>query len=349
VNTSAPVSAGYLDDIAEQPLALLRQVEHPLPPTLAQLDLGSYDRIVLTGMGSSDYSAIPVERDLAARGLPVQRVDAGRLLDVPERVTANTLLWATSQSGRSGELLSLLDVLDGPRRPRTIIATTDDAGSPLAERADVVVELRSGPEATVSTKSYLNTLAAHLRATAMLTAGPQVPVDDAVRRTADLVQGCLDDERPPTDLADAALTAPRARFAFVGVGDDAATALTGALITKEASKVPVEGYVGGAFRHGPLELAGPGLTAVLFGRGRAEDAALPALARDLVATGSRAVTVGPHPYPGTAHLATPTPDDRLARLAVGIVRIQLFTIALSRATGVVPGEFRFGRKITDVL
>ena len=31
------------------------------------------------------------------------------------------------------------------------------------------------------------------------------------------------------------------------------------------AKVAAEGFVGGEFRHGPLELAGPGLTAVLFG------------------------------------------------------------------------------------
>ncbi|MFF3214330.1 hypothetical protein ACFYYB_27160 [Streptomyces sp. NPDC002886] len=43
-----------------------------------------------------------------------------------------------------------------------------------------------------------------------------------------------------------------------------ANALTETLILQEAAKVPSEDYTGGAFRHGPIELAGPGLISVMF-------------------------------------------------------------------------------------
>jgi glucosamine--fructose-6-phosphate aminotransferase (isomerizing) len=347
---SSPASVGYLADIDAQPDALLRQADSPLPAGLAGLDLGRYDRIVLTGMGSSLYSFVPVERALAAAGLPVWRVDAGQLLDTPQRITPDTLLWVTSQSGRSGEPLALLDGLTPATRPRTVLATTDDPASPLARAADVVIELHSGPEATVSTKSYVNTLAAHRRVLAALRGDEDDrTVTDALRRTAGELRALLADPPLPTDLAARALAASHPRFAYVGTGDDAATALTGALITKEASRVAAEGYVGGAFRHGPLELAGPGLTVLLFGTGDERDAVLPALARDLTAAGSTVVTVGPRAYPGTEHLPTPAAGDAFERLVCAMAHVQQLTVALARTAGQVPGEFRFGRKITDTL
>jgi glucosamine 6-phosphate synthetase-like amidotransferase/phosphosugar isomerase protein len=52
------------------------------------------------------------------------------------------------------------------------VAVTNDLGSPIAAAADMVVALRRGDEATVSTKSYLNSLAAHRRLTALIGARP---------------------------------------------------------------------------------------------------------------------------------------------------------------------------------
>jgi glucosamine--fructose-6-phosphate aminotransferase (isomerizing) len=342
-------TASYIDDINEQPAALLRQADAPLPSALQGIDLHDYDRIILTGMGSSDYAGIPIERELAALGLPVLRIDAGQLLDVPARVTNRSLVFATSQSGRSGEIAALADHLTGSRKPATMVATTNDASSPLADMADIVLELHSGPEATVSTKSYLNTLAVQQRALGVLLGRPDDHARSDIVKTAGEVAELLEEWPIADTLAADAWAAPRARFAYIGIGDDAATALTGALITKESSKVPVEGFVGGAFRHGPLELAGPGLTAVLFGPGHSDDPFLPALSRDLAAAGSTVITIGPRPYPDSIHFPTPSRESGLSRLAVGAVRVQLLTLAFARATGEVPGRFRFGQKITAAL
>lgn len=337
----------YETNILQQPDALRRVADQPLPD-LSSVDLSRYDRIILTGMGASDFAAIPTERALAAAGLPVVRIDTGQLLDRPQRVTPRSLLWATSQSGRSGELVALLESLEA-KRPAVLMATTDDTESPLAAAADILLPLESGPEATVSTKSYLNTLAVHARALAGIgvASDPGSAVED-LNATADVLAVVLDEWALPLDFAARARAADDARFAYIGIGDDAATALTGALITKEASKVPVEGFIGGAFRHGPLELAGPGLTAVLFGPGRAEDPALPALARDLQASGSAVLTVGPHAYGGSEH--APTSDaSSLARLMLGSVHAQLLTLALSAAVGEDAGSFAYGRKVTATL
>ena len=55
----------------------------PLPPGIATLDLTRFDRIILTGMGSSDFMTIPLELHLARRGLPVWRLQTSRLLEMP--------------------------------------------------------------------------------------------------------------------------------------------------------------------------------------------------------------------------------------------------------------------------
>ena len=337
---------GYEQNIAEQPQALADFAGTALPSALGQVRLEHFGRIVLTGMGSSDHGALPTELALARRGLPVWRLATGRLLESPQLVTPDTLLWITSQSGRSAEVVALLNRL--PRRPACVFGVTNDLGSPLAQRSDIVLPLACGAEATVSTKSYLNTLAAHHRAVAVLTGGEDAAAVAEIRQAAESLRAALARLAEPTKLAQRALARPRPRIALVGTGPDAASALTGGLIVKESTKLPAEGFLGGDFRHGPMEIAGPELTVLLFGSGTAEDTTLARLAADLVATGSSVVTVAPVAYPGTVHFDMPD-EGAFSRTVHGIVRVQLFTLALARAAGVVPGAFRFGSKVTDVL
>jgi glutamine---fructose-6-phosphate transaminase (isomerizing) len=94
-------------DIREQPDALRRLAEAE-PPDLAGVTGVPWDRIVLTGMGSSHFAGLPTWRRLTALGHAAWTIDTGRLLDSPELVTPGTLLVVTSQSGASGEVVELL-------------------------------------------------------------------------------------------------------------------------------------------------------------------------------------------------------------------------------------------------
>jgi glucosamine--fructose-6-phosphate aminotransferase (isomerizing) len=68
---------------------------------------------------------------------------------------------------------------------------------------------------------------------------------------------------------------------------------TGALITKESTRSPAEAMSSAAFRHGPLELAGPE-TMVLVMEGDANARALNTkLVRDIHDRGGRAELIGP--------------------------------------------------------
>src|SRR5262249_30551883 len=64
---------------------------------------------------------------------------------------------AISQSGRSPDVAAVVAAARDQRRPTVVI--TNDVGSPLAEQADVVVELLAGDERSVAaTKTYLASL-----------------------------------------------------------------------------------------------------------------------------------------------------------------------------------------------
>ncbi len=333
----------YEKDIAQQVPALSAQLAYILPDELNTLDLHNYDRIVLAGMGSSDYALIPIERELIARDLPVWRIDAGRLLDMPHLVTAQTLLWMTSQSGMSGEVVA---VLDNVPAPRTLISVTNDANSILAQRADILVELKSGTEATVSAKSYLNTLVVSYRILYALTGQDEKPLLDEIRALLPDISQCIQQRDAVQHTADQLFNHAKPRVALVGMGADAATAMTGALITKEAAKVSAEGFIGGEFRHGPMETSGVGMLVLLFGAG--DEPPLNTLAKDLLQNGTAVISVGPHAYATSQHLPTPA-ESTLSRLLYAMLYVQHLTVALAHGNGMVPGKFLYGRKITVTL
>lgn len=330
----------YEKELEQQVNALNDQLNYSLPDALKTLDLRSYDRIVLSGMGSSDYALIPIERELIAAGLPVWRMDAGRLLDLPQLVTAQTLLWVTSQSGLSGEVVALLENMP---TPKTVIGVTNDASSLLARKADIVVELKSGSEATVSAKSYLNTLVASFRTLYALTGKEEGPLLDAVRSALPTVAEIVAHRAPVQATTDKLFRQAKPRVAMIGMGADAATALTGALITKEASKVSAEGFIGGEFRHGPMETSGEGMLALLFGDG--SDVTLQTLAADLQRNGTEVVTIGGSAYGDSQHWAVPG-ENPLVRMLCAMLWVQHLTVTLARGNGMMPGEFLYGNKIT---
>lgn len=333
-------------NVAEQPDALRVLAASRLDPTVAEIATRPWNRIVLTGMGSSHFAGIPTWRRLVARGRPAWSTDASSLLDAPGLITPRTLVIATSQSGASGEVVELLQ-RSRDRRVQwgALIGIAADVDSPLANAADAFLPLHCGTEATVSSKSYLNTLAVHRTLTAVVLHEDPGAIGPEITRAAAAIQQYLTLDTEP--LAHAALSPARPRLVTIGWGDEAATALYAALIIKESSKVAVEGFVGGAFRHGPFELAGPDLTAVIFASSADKSQPAARIASDLVATGAQVLVVGDlEVVVGATKLVTPT-GDRLEAIAAQSVVAQSLAVALSRANGVVPGQFNYGSKVTS--
>ena len=113
------------------------------------------------------------------------------------------------------------------------------------------------------------------------------------------------------------------------------------------SGIPVESLQTAQFRHGPLELVGPGLAAIVVAT---EPETLEIdldLARELVRLGAHVllVTAEAHELPGARALTTGT-FDRALSPAVSIVPIQLLAWRLAARHGREPGAYYRAAKVT---
>jgi glucosamine--fructose-6-phosphate aminotransferase (isomerizing) len=133
------------------------------------------------------------------------------------------------------------------------------------------------------------------------------------------------------------------RLALLGRGSSMAAVYTGSLILGEAAKFMATPYQAGEFRHGPLELANPELTVLLFA-GPAETRALNRrLLQELRGYQVNAYWIGADSDRWQIELPdAPTIGGPLME----ILPIQLLTIHLARQIGVEPGEFFRSGKVT---
>src|SRR5262245_36164425 len=151
----------FYRDIFEQPRALRRLAAFYSEGAGAAL-LGSLDRppaALLTGMGASFHAALVAAFHLRRLGLPASAVEATDLLFYNRSsVDSGGQLVFVSQSGASAEVVPLAGGLPADI---TLLAVTNEPESPLGQRAAAVLPIVAGSgEATVASRTYINTLAA---------------------------------------------------------------------------------------------------------------------------------------------------------------------------------------------
>jgi|CXWL01.1.fsa_nt_gi glucosamine--fructose-6-phosphate aminotransferase (isomerizing) len=340
-----PHVPSYINDIRAQPAALDELLKQPVPaePTELLQRLESFDRIVLTGMGSSLQGMYPSFLRLAAAGLPIWFEDSAELLGYQDGLlTARSLLWVTSQSGESAEAIALLDRVARPGGP-TVLAVTNDLTSTLATSAATVLPLHSGDERTVGTRSYINTLAVFANATSV--ALHETPDPELIEAPAKLAAYLEKWEQRIEEIDDAI---PGTPTFVLGRGASLGSARTGALILKEAARHPVEGMSVPQFRHGPLEMADHSITVVLLAGADDDRNRNEQMRRDLEATGARCVWIDAQPDVDPS-LTMPHLRGKLARPLAEILPLQLLSVVLAQRLGHEPGEFRQIEKITRTL
>jgi glucosamine--fructose-6-phosphate aminotransferase (isomerizing) len=173
------------------------------------------------------------------------------------------------------------------------------------------------------------------------------PAPAADAEAAAVAAGRLLDDAQATARALAEWLGDRRVLALLGRGESRAAAEMGALTLKEAARFPAESLQAAQFRHGPLELAGPELAAVVFAsevRTRALDARL---AAELAAAGAAVLVISPDgaaPEAATGIATGELPDGISS--AVSIVPVQLLSWALARSRGLAPGTYTIASKVT---
>ena len=165
----------------------------------------------------------------------------------------------------------------------------------------------------------------------------------AADEASEAVETVLDDETLAPRLADAA---DQETLVVLARGPARAAAEMGALTLKECG-VTAESYETAAFRHGPFELAGPGLGAVVVATEPETRSLDLRLSADLVGTGASVVVVSSEGEVPEGALGVRIPSvDRLLSPAVSIVPIQLLAWRLANARGRVPGVYTRASKVT---
>lgn len=125
--------------------ALLDRLDHRFE-TACRLILKCPGRVVVTGMGKSGHIARKIAATLASTGTPAMFVHPGEASHGDlGMITTGDVVVALSNSGTTVELLTLLPVLK--RKGIPLISVTGDAGSPLAQQADVVLDAQVEEEA----------------------------------------------------------------------------------------------------------------------------------------------------------------------------------------------------------
>lgn len=345
-HTSLSIFEGpYLRDILDQPQALETTLEdfHSNATLFDQIDKfqqQAHVGVVLTGMGSSLHSLYPLELKLIDQGERVTRVDMSELIhSMPSLLTGDTIIVAVSQSGQSAEVVRLLEMNNQRAR---VIAVTNTADSLLASQADLLMLTRCGEEFSVSTKTYLGTLAA-LEVLGCAWCGES---SDTLYRELEegpsLVASYLSAWREHVDSLSCEMKNIGQLF-IVGRGRSLAACETGALITKESTRSTAEGMSSAAFRHGPMEMTGPE-TMVLVMEGESNLRALNSkLVRDILHSEGRAELIGPNA--GIGALRIPECPARLQPI-VEILPIEILTLALAANAGFEAGRFIHATKVT---
>jgi glutamine---fructose-6-phosphate transaminase (isomerizing) len=207
------------------------------------------------GMGASTHAAAGFAAALRAAGRSAVAASA------PEVPAGPGGYLAVSHSGRSAETVEAAGRLPRGRRVGLLGAEAPDR--PLRTVVDVVLPTGCPVDSRVSTASYTATLQALALLAGALTGAAAGGAGDPA--TATELPGRAE-QALTLDVSQAvdALAGVRA-VDVVGSGVRVASAGAAALLLREAARIPSTAMITREYLHGPLEVAGPGLGALVFG------------------------------------------------------------------------------------
>jgi glucosamine--fructose-6-phosphate aminotransferase (isomerizing) len=277
--------------------------------------------------------------------------DAAELLHFRLPTLGGTdLLVLVSQSGESAETVGVARALrERPVRAPTLVSVTNGTANTLAGLADIALDTRAGEETGPSTMTFAAAMTMMAALTRTITLGDPRDATASLERDAGRAAAAIERLVADETLPDRLLTwhGGRSTTVILGRGAARAAAEMGALTIKEAAGIPIESLQTAQFRHGPLELAGPGLAAIVIAT-EPETAELDlALAEELARldTAVLLVTAG-RPAPDSATSLDVGELDRLLCPAAAVVPMQLLAWRLSTASGRSPGSYLHATKVT---
>jgi len=308
----------------------------------AELRLLKPRAVITCARGSSDHAATYAKYLIETRA-QVLTASAAPSVSSVYGVTQDVrgcLFIAISQSGRSPDLLA--SVQSAKASGATVLALCNSSDSPLVAAADLVVELRAGPETSVAaTKSYIASLAAIARLVASWT--QNAALESSLERLPDLLDRAfsLDWSAALPQLESAT------NLYVVGRGLGLGAAQETALKCKETCGLHAEAFSSAELRHGPYALLRDGFPALLLAQRDATLAGIEALGAELARRGVTVLLAGAN-APGAIVLPT---LDAAAELAPILLVQSAYRMIASLAVrrGLDPDHPPHLRKITETV
>jgi glucosamine--fructose-6-phosphate aminotransferase (isomerizing) len=256
------------------------------------------------------------------------------------------LVVGVSQSGKSPDIVSVLT--EGRRQGCLTLAITNVPESPLAEAAELMLDIQAGAEkAVAATKTYTS----QLMGLAMISAA--LRGEEQAWRDLEKVPAWIDEVLKQ----DAAIACMAERFRYMhqcvvlGRGFNYATAFEWALKLKELTYVVAEPYSSADFQHGPIAMVEGGFPVLAVApQGKVFDSMLEMLTRlrqkheaelVVISNDERALALAQSPI----HLPTGIPEWLTPLVA--IVAAQLFACHLTVVKGYDTEKPRSITKVTE--
>lgn len=344
------MSTPLLNNILNQPEALRLVGKHQFGVGLNALReaaeiLRSKKRVVLSGMGASQFACTPFCYALAGRGWPVTSIETSELLYFwPSLIDGDTVVILVSRSGESVEVVRLL--AEVKKSGATVVGIVNVADSTLGMEARPAIVMNSPADQLVAIQTYTATVVVF----ALLEAAMFGELEQAkaeLEKTTELFaklvpecvhaseqwRGFLDGEQPVYILG---------RGAALGAVSE------GVLLMHETAKSPAVGMSVAQFRHGPVEVTDERFRGIVIGTQPATAGLDAALAVDLSKMGGQVRWIGPEVEGVSVEPLIAWPKEMPRRFAAALETIPLQLAAYRKAElrGIVPGDFRWAPAIT---
>jgi glucosamine--fructose-6-phosphate aminotransferase (isomerizing) len=293
--------------------------------------------VLLLGMGASYCSAIAGAIHLQSHGRSSYALDAGEWLHygVPSWDSAALSVLLTS-SGESAELVELMKMRAGCEP----VLICNNSASTCWQLASNRLPILAGPEYGNATKTYTNSTAATIIATAEILGLPWQK--DAERAAEIFTQslGRIFDGRAALET----FCRGASNIEVVGRGAGYSAAIMSALTIREMSGFRVAAHTGACFRHGPVLDVDGSHVAMIFALGRTAALGVK-LGRECNRRGGKVVLVSSEDRESNESLyavrmdAVPEPWEAITSLLVA----QALTLAMVERTGCrLPPRFQYG-------
>ena len=339
----------YLKDVVSQPdylkVALNYYFNEENLTKISAITKMTFDHIIFTGMGSSNYCSYSASVYLNAMGINSRVISCGNLLHYETCLAKkDTLVIVISQSGESAEIKKLIEKLEGAK----IIGITNDILSSLGKRADIAFNLNLPPEKAVSTRTYISSVVLCLLISCGIARKLKLKIKKDFIGTIDEIRNALRVCEKNKDKLKAFLEGA-CYITLLARGYNIGTAYAGALFIQEVSKFPSYGMDSAEFRHGPMEIVDDKFRGIVIApSGLTHDLNIK-LAKEMAKYGGKVILITDEPEGITEEeiitIKMGSCDEPLTPIFY-ILPIQYLNNLLAEQRDLKVGTFRWSSKIT---